>query len=190
MPNYFYRYKTPEAFDDIILKSDGDVPTALLFEGSKNVALHDCEERDLPIFCETLRWLDIYFSGRQPDFTPRYRMENFTPFRKEVSEIMTEIPFGQTMTYGEIAAKIASRHGVAKMSAQAVGGAVGWNPVCIIVPCHRVVGSNGNLTGYGGGMKNKIALLQLEGLDLGKFAVPKNEISLSYPESQALQTHL
>ena len=94
------------------------------------------------------------------------------------------------MTYGEIAAKIAARHGVAKMSAQAVGGAVGWNPVCIIVPCHRVVGSNGNLTGYGGGMKNKIALLQLEGLDLGKFAVPKNEISLSYPESQALQTHL
>ncbi|MBQ1677031.1 MAG: methylated-DNA--[Bacteroidaceae bacterium] len=190
MPNYFYRYKTPEAFDDIILKSDGEVLTALLFEGSKNVALHDCEERDLPIFSETFRWLDIYFGGRKPDFTPRYLMENFTPFRKEVSEIMTEIPFGQTMTYGEIAAKIARRHGVAKMSAQAVGGAVGWNPVCIIVPCHRVVGSNGNLTGYGGGMKNKIALLQLEGLDLGKFAVPKNEISLSYPESQALQTHL
>ena len=180
MPNYFYRYKTPEAFDDIILKSDGEVLTALLFEGSKNVALQDCEERDLPIFRKTFCWLDIYFGGRKPDFTPRYRMENFTPFRKEVSEIMTEIPFGQTMTYGEIAAKIASRHGVAKMSA----------PVCIIVPCHRVVGANGNLTGYGGGMKNKIALLQLEGLDLDKFAVPKNEISLSYPESQVLQTHL
>ena len=190
MPNYFCRYKTPEAFDDIILKSDGEVLTALLFEGSKNVVLQGCEERDLPIFRKTFSWLDIYFSGRQPDFTPHYRIENFTPFRKEVSEIMTEIPFGQTVTYGEIAAKIANRHGVAKMSAQAVGGAVGWNPVCIIVPCHRVVGSNGNLTGYGGGMKNKIALLQLEGLDLGKFAVPKNEISLSYPESQALQTHL
>ena len=89
MPNYFYRYKTPEAFDDIILKSDGEVLTALLFEGSKNIVLQGCEERDLPIFSETFRWLDIYFGGRKPDFTPRYRIENFTPFRKEVSEIMT-----------------------------------------------------------------------------------------------------
>ena len=186
----FRRYKTPGAFDDIILKSDGDVLTALLFDGSKDAVLQGCEECDLPVFDETCRWLDIYFSGKQPDFIPDYRIENLTPFRKEVSEIMTEIPFGQTVSYGEIAARIANRHGVAKMSAQAVGGAVGWNPICIIVPCHRVVGSNGSLTGYGGGMKNKIALLRLEGIDLGRFTVPKNEIILSSSEYQALQTRL
>ena len=166
MPNYFCRYKTPEAFDDIILKSDGEVLTALLFEGSKNVALQDCEERDLPIFCETLRWLDIYFGGRQPDFTPHYRIENFTPFRKEVSEIMTEIPFGQIVTYGEIAAKIAARHGVAKMSAQAVGDAVGHNPISLIIPCHRVLGAGGSLTGYAGGLDKKIRLLQMENIHI------------------------
>ena len=190
MQTYFRRYKTPGAFDDIILKSDGDVLTALLFDGSKDAVLQGCEERDLPVFDETYRWLDIYFSGKQPDFIPDYRIENLTPFRKEVSEIMTEIPFGQTVSYGEIAARIANRHGVAKMSAQAVGGAVGWNPICIIVPCHRVVGSNGSLTGYGGGMKNKIALLRLEGIDLGRFTFPKNEIILSSSEYQALQTRL
>ena len=90
-------------------------------------------------------------------------MENLTPFRKEVSEIMCQIPFGKTVTYGEIAAAIAKKHGIEKMSAQAVGGAVGWNPIGIIVPCHRVVGANGSLTGYGGGLHNKIALLRLEG---------------------------
>ena len=124
----------------------------------------DREEKDLSVFCSTKEWLDIYFSGRQPDFTPAYRIDGLTSFRKEVTDIMQTIPFGKTMTYGEIATLIAQKRGIRKMSAQAVGGAVGWNPLCIIIPCHRVLGADKSLTGYGGGIKNKIALLKLEGI--------------------------
>ena len=160
------QYKTPQGFDDMWMSSDGDVLTGLWFEGSRGPSKHrlDCVERDLPVFRETRRWLDIYFSGHQPDFTPRYRMDNLTPFRREVVDAMRAIPFGTTITYGEIAAALAKKHGIAKMSAQAVGGAVGWNPICIIVPCHRVVGAGNSLTGYGGGITNKARLLSLEGL--------------------------
>ena len=147
------------------MSSDGEVLTGLWFEGSRDRPTHRvaCEERDLPVFRETCRWLDIYFSGRQPDFTPRYRMCGLTPFRSEVVDAMLAIPFGETVTYGDIAAVFAKKRGIAKFSAQAVGGAVGWNPICIIVPCHRVIGAGGDLTGYGGGMRNKIALLRHEG---------------------------
>ena len=160
-----FKYKTPDGFDDLWMSSDGEVLTGLWFEGSRGQSKHrlDCEERDLPVSRETRRWLDIYFSGRQPDFTPRYRMDNLTPFRREVVDAMLEIPFGATTTYGDIAAALAKKHGIAKMSAQAVGGAVGWNPICIIVPCHRVIGANRSLTGYGGGIANKVRLLSLEG---------------------------
>ena len=160
------QYKTPQGFDDLWMSSDGDVLTGLWFEGSRGPSKHrlDCVERDLPVFRETRRWLDIYFSGHQPDFTPRYRMDNLTPFRREVVDAMRAIPFGTTITYGEIAAALAKKHGIAKMSAQAVGGAGGWNPICIIVPCHRVVGAGNSLTGYGGGITNKARLLSLEGL--------------------------
>ena len=96
-------------------------------------------------------------------------MEGLTPFRREVMEILNGIPFGKTLTYGKIADMIAKEHGLPRMSAQAVGGAVGWNPIGIIVPCHRVVGANGDLTGYGGGMKNKIALLRLEGHEMKNY---------------------
>ena len=120
------------------------------------------EEKNLPVFNDVRRWLDIYFSGKEPDFTPDYRIDGMTPFRRDVFEILLKIPFGKTVTYGEIAAEIAKKRNIAKMSAQAVGGAVGWNPVCIIVPCHRVIGADGSLTGYGGGITNKIALLKLE----------------------------
>ena len=99
---------------------------------------------------------------------PEFKIKDLTPFRKEVSDIMLSIPFGKTMTYGEIAALVAQKHGIKKMSAQAVGGAVGWNPLCIIVPCHRVLGADKSLTGYGGGIKNKIALLELEGIEFRK----------------------
>lgn len=116
-----------------------------------------------PILKETSHWLDIYFSGHQPDFNPDYKIENLTPFREEVIEILTKIPFGKTISYGEIASKIAHNRNIPNMSAQAVGNAVGWNPICIIIPCHRVIGSNGNLIGYGGGIQNKEALLRLEG---------------------------
>lgn len=116
-----------------------------------------------PILKETSHWLDIYFSGHQPDFNPDYKIENLTPFREEVIEILTKIPFGKTISYGEIASKIAHNRNIPNMSAQAVGNAVGWNPICIIIPCHRVIGSDGNLIGYGGGIQNKEALLRLEG---------------------------
>ena len=151
-------YHTPEGFDDIILETDDDVLTGLWFVGSRPIETHGRASLRLPI----IRWLDIYFSGHQPDFTPIYRLDNLTPFRKMVLDMVCEIPFGQTRTYGDIAQCIASPH-TKKMSAQAVGGAVGWNPICLIVPCHRVMGANGKLTGYGGGIHNKIALLKLEG---------------------------
>ena len=168
---YKYTYKTPDSFDDMVMNSDGEFLTGLWFINPPNKSKPkiDCKEKDLPIFRETCRWLDIYFSGIQPDFTPRYRIENFTPFKKEVSDIMLTIPFGKTMTYGDIASQIAKAHGIKKMSPRAVGGAVGWNPLCIIVPCHRVIGSNKNITGYGGGIKNKIELLKLEKNDISSF---------------------
>lgn len=115
----------------------------------------------LPVFQTTKRWLDLYFRGEIPDFTPNLRLEG-THFRKAVWEILLSIPYGQTMTYGEIAGKIAEQKGLPRMSAQAVGIAVGHNPISIIVPCHRVVGSDGSLTGYAGGVEKKAALLAIE----------------------------
>ena len=163
---YTRHYATPSGFDDLLMASDGEVLTGLCFCGSRDESrfIGQKEEKDLPVFQTTVRWLDIYFSGQQPDFTPAYRLDGLTPFRREVFGIMEHIPFGQLMTYGEIAQQIAGHRCQGRMSAQAVGGAVGWNPVCIIVPCHRVIGANGNLTGYGGGLHNKIALLRLEGI--------------------------
>ncbi|MBQ9644133.1 MAG: methylated-DNA--[Lachnospiraceae bacterium] len=119
---------------------------------------------DLPVFEQTGRWLDLYFAGKDPGFVPPVRLEG-TAFRKAVWEILQQIPYGQTMTYGQIAEQIASERGIVRMSAQAVGGAVGHNPVSIIVPCHRVLGAGGSLTGYGGGLDRKKALLELEKID-------------------------
>ncbi|MBR1588213.1 MAG: methylated-DNA--[Kiritimatiellae bacterium] len=146
------------------MASDGHVLTGLNFLGSKHCDKHCLagERRNLPAFRETKRWLDVYFSGRQPDFTPPYSMRGITPFRQDVVDEMLKIPFGETVTYGEIARAIAARHNRKTMSARAVGGAVGWNPICLIVPCHRVIGTDGSMTGYGGGLENKIALLALE----------------------------
>ena len=162
-----YRYQTPEGFDNMLMSTDGEVLSGLWFEGSRDADKHisnlveTCRGASLPpIIRDTCQWLDIYFSGCQPDFTPAYRMQDLTPFRKAVLDVVEEIPLGQTMTYGEIAKRLKVN------SAQAVGGAVGWNPICLIVPCHRVMGANGKLTGYGGGLHNKIALLKHEGLCL------------------------
>jgi methylated-DNA-[protein]-cysteine S-methyltransferase len=115
-------------------------------------------EGSLPIFEETAAWLDIYFRGEQPDFTPALRTDALSEFRKRVLDIVREIPYGKTVSYKYIAERIA-----AGLSARAVGGAVGANPISIIIPCHRVIGADGSMTGYGGGLKNKIALLELEG---------------------------
>lgn len=173
-------YKTPKDFSNIIMNSNGEYLTGLWFEGSRDSSKHtiDCEEKELEIFKETERWLDIYFSGKNPDFVPKYKIEKLTPFRKQVIDIMNKIPYGKTITYNDIAKEIANLKGIERMSAQAVGVAVGWNPICIIIPCHRVVGTNGSLTGYGGGIKNKIALLMHEKNDMSKYFVPKRGTAL------------
>lgn len=173
---YLQRYYTPKGFDNLLMCADDEVLTDLWFEGSRkeDCLLETYHETSLPpVLQNTTLWLDIYFSGRQPDFTPKYRIDNLTAFRKLVLDIVLEIPFGHTMTYGDIAKRVArlpQEH--RKMSAQAVGGAVGWNPICLIVPCHRVIGANGNLTGYGGGIHNKIALLEHEGHETNQFSIP------------------
>ena len=161
---YKTTYKTPRGFSDMVMMSDGEVLTGLHFIDSRKATrrCRDCAAHDLPVFREPCRWLDEYFGGREPDFTPPYRIDGLTPFRKDVIDVLLKIPFGQTKTYGDIAAAIAKKRGLKKMSAQAVGGAVGWNPICLVIPCHRVIGANGALVGYGGGIKNKVALLELE----------------------------
>ena len=124
----------------------------------------------LPVFALTKEWLDIYFRGKAPGFTPPLNIKT-TPFRKAVWEILLTIPFGKTMTYGEIADRIARQNGLSRMSAQAVGGAVGHNAISLIIPCHRVVGANGSLTGYAGGIDKKAKLLALEQVDMSSFFV-------------------
>ena len=177
---YKYIYKTKGEFSNIILTSDGEYLTGLWFENSKDSNKHrmDYIEKELEIFKETSNWLDIYFSGKNPNFTPKYKLDNLSSFRKDVIDIMNSIEYGKTITYNDIAKIIAKKYGINRMSPQAVGGAVGSNPICIIIPCHRVVGSNGNLTGYGGGIKNKIALLKSEKVDINKYFMPQKITSL------------
>lgn len=163
---YIYHYHSP--LGGITVSSNGSEITGLWFDGQKyfgDTLPEYYEEKALPVFEETKRWLDIYFSGKAPDFTPPLKMET-TPFRKAVWEILLMIPYGQTMTYGEIADRIAEQKGLTKMSAQAVGGAVGHNSISLIIPCHRVVGTNGSLTGYAGGIEKKERLLAMEQADM------------------------
>ena len=162
--DYNWHYDSP--LGGITLASDGEALTGLWFDGQiyfADTMSEDSKKEELPIFVQTSHWLDSYFSGKEPDFTPRLKM-NTTPFRKAVWEILLTIPFGKTMTYGEIAKLIAQNRGISQMSAQAVGGAVGHNSIALIIPCHRVVGSKGNLTGYAGGLDKKVKLLRLEGV--------------------------
>ena len=161
--NYIYKYISPIGI--ITLSSNGTALTGLWYNGQKNFAQtlsKPYEEKLLPVFEDTIKWLDIYFGGAVPDFTPELYVHS-TPFRKAVYDILLTIPYGQTMTYGEIAEILAQQTGKKKMSAQAVGGAVGHNPISIIIPCHRVVGVDGSLTGYAGGIDRKRFLLELEG---------------------------
>lgn len=121
----------------------------------------------------TTRWLDVYFEGKNPDFLPPLKLQG-TPFQQQVWDILLRIPYGSTTTYGAIAKIIAQQRGLPKMSAQAVGLAVGANPVGIIVPCHRVIGCHNSLTGYAGGLKMKKMLLALEGIDVDAFSIPRH----------------
>lgn len=175
---YTSHYASP--LGDILLAADDAGLTGLWFEGQRYFALYldrAHEEREIPLFATAKQWLDIYFSGKEPDFTPPLHFTG-TAFQNEVWTILCTIPYGQTMTYGEIAKQIAVKRGLPRMSAQAVGGAVGHNEISIIVPCHRVVGANGSLTGYAGGIDKKVKLLELEQADMGRLYIPKRGTAL------------
>ena len=159
-----YTCKYKSSIGDILLATDEIGLIGLWFEGQKYFANTLPDEhipQETEILTETIKWLDMYFSGEEPNFTPPLHPSGST-FRQAVWQILLQIPYGQTITYGEIARKMAEVKNTAHMSAQAVGGAVGHNEISIIIPCHRVVGANGSLTGYAGGMDKKIALLELE----------------------------
>lgn len=175
---YTMQYASP--LGAITLACDETAIIDLWFNGQKyygNVLPGQLKEAEHPLLRDAARWLDVYFSGRAPDFTPPLRYDS-TPFRKQICDIMLTIPYGKTMTYGEIAAEVARQRGLEKMSAQAVGGAVGRNPISLIIPCHRVVGANGSLTGYAGGVGRKVKLLELERVNMSGFFVPKKGTAL------------
>ena len=164
---YTNDYESP--LGKLLLEGDDQGLTGLWFTDGGRYTGPDLKKeatrRETDYFSQTKEWLNIYFSGRDPGFFPKIHLVG-SDFRNRVGEIMCEIPFGKTVTYGWIAERIARERGLKKMSAQAVGGAVGHNPISIIVPCHRVIGSNGSLTGYGGGLMRKEELLKLEGIPL------------------------
>ncbi len=169
---YIAHYPSPLC--GILLAADETGLTGLWFEGAKYFAagLKEArEEKDTPVLGRAKEWLAVYFSGREPDFLPPVHLEG-TPFRLAVWGILKRIPYGKTVTYAEIAREIAGQKGLSHMSAQAVGGAVGHNKISIIVPCHRVVGANGSLTGYAAGIDKKAELLALELADMQSFKIP------------------
>ncbi len=172
-----YTTKYPSPVGTLLLASDGQALTGLWIENQKyygaTLSQDHQEKDDLPVFDEVRKWLDRYFAGEQPSASELPLAPAGSPFRQRVWEIMCRIPYGQTMTYGEIAKEAAAAEGRETMSGQAVGGAVGHNPISIIMPCHRVVGADGSLTGYAGGIDVKRRLLELEGADLSRLYAPK-----------------
>lgn len=175
---YVQHYDSP--LGGILLAADEIGLTGLWFDGQKYFARDlpaEHVEQNTPVLSEAKRWLDIYFTGRKPDFTPPLHPVG-SAFRQAVWEILLQIPYGQTTTYGEIARQLAAKLGLPRMSAQAVGGAVGHNEVSIIIPCHRVVGTSGSLTGYAGGIDKKVKLLELEHTDMTELFVPEKGAAL------------
>ena len=164
---------------DILLAADEVGLIGLWFEGQKYFAntlpVGHCAQTT-PILAEAKRWLDIYFAGKEPDFLPPLHPVG-SSFQQSAWKILLTVPYGQTITYGDIARRLAAQQG-GRVSAQAVGGAVGHNKVSIIIPCHRVVGANGSLTGYAGGIDKKIKLLELEHADMSRLFIPKKGTAL------------
>lgn len=176
--DYTYHYDSP--LGGITLASDGDAIIGLWFDKQKyfaDILSGEFREKQLSVFEDAVHWLDVYFTGKAPNFTPKLQMRT-TEFRKRVWDIMLAIPYGQTMTYGQIADNIAKQKGLEKMSAQAVGAAVAHNSISIIIPCHRVVATNGSLTGYAAGIDKKLKLLTLENADISQFFIPKRGAAL------------
>ena len=175
---YIQQYDSP--LGGILLAADEIGLTGLWFDREKYFADNlpaEHTERETPVLAESKRWLDTYFAGSEPDFLPPLHPIG-SAFRREVWEILLRIPYGQTTTYGAIARELVQKRGLARMSAQAVGGAVGHNEISIIIPCHRVIGASGSLTGYAGGIDKKVRLLELERADMRGFFVPKKGTAL------------
>jgi methylated-DNA-[protein]-cysteine S-methyltransferase len=177
---YFTNYKSP--LGNIILASNEHSIIGLYVGDHKYIddllEKNIIENKNIAILQEGLAWLDDYFAGKQPDISRLSLAPEGGEFRQEVWKLLLEIPYGQVTTYGDIAKEVAKRLGKERMSAQAVGGAVGHNPISIIIPCHRVVGKNGSLTGYGGGIQAKVGLLEHEGVDMTGMFVPKKGTAL------------
>lgn len=167
--NMIYISHYPSLLGDILLASKNNELIGLWFEGQKyylaSINEEMQEKNDEEIFLKTKNWLDRYFKGGQPNIKELSLNPIGSDFRKKVWKILCDIPYGKTITYKEIAEKLAKEKGLKSMSAQAVGGAVGHNPISIIIPCHRVVGTSGNLTGYAGGLDKKEYLLKLEKIE-------------------------
>ncbi|MDR1727056.1 MAG: methylated-DNA--[protein]-cysteine S-methyltransferase [Acidobacteriota bacterium] len=167
---------------DATLASDGKSLTGLWLDNQKyhgGAILGDAVEKDgLTVFDAARDWLARYFAGGRPTPDELPLAPAGGEFRQGVWEILRRIPYGEVVTYGDIAKQMAARTGAAKMSGQAVGGAVGHNPISIVIPCHRVVGASGSLTGYGGGIWRKVKLLELEGVDMAGLFVPAKGTAL------------
>ena len=169
---YTMHYDSP--LGKILLAADEEGMTGVWFEAQKYFAAKlppEHEEGTMPVLGDACRWLDVYFSGREPDFTPKLHLIG-SDFRQAVWALLLQIPYGQTTTYGALAKQLAEKQGRPRMSAQAVGGAVGHNRIAILIPCHRVVGTNGSLTGYAGGIDKKEKLLRMEHVNMERFFVP------------------
>lgn len=168
--------RCPSPLGPLTLAGEKEALTGLWFDGQKYFAAtlpRPFSEKELPVFAAARRWLDLYFSGKDPSFLPPLAPEG-SPFRHAVWDLLLRIPRGGTVTYGELA-KVLSRQLGRKVSAQAVGGAVGHNPLSLMIPCHRVVGADGNLTGYAGGTDKKLYLLRLEGADISRLYLPRRD---------------
>lgn len=175
---FIQHYDSP--LGGILLAADETGLTGLWFDGQKFFARDlpaERVEQNTPTLSEVKRWLDSYFTGKEPDFMPPLHPIG-SAFRRSVWDILLRIPYGQTTTYGEIARQLAEKQGRPRIAAQAVGGAVGHNKISIIIPCHRVVGTNGSLTGYAGGIDKKVKLLEWEHTDMTGLFVPREGTAL------------
>lgn len=175
---YYKKISSPLGM--INLRSDGEALTGLWFADDKHYGDNDIAgavREDIPLFVQVEKWLAEYFAGSEPKTQVPVKISG-TAFQQLVWQLLQNIPYGQLITYAELAQRIAEQQGLQRMSAQAVGGAVGHNPLCIIVPCHRVVGKSGSLTGYAGGIWRKVRLLELEGVDMKRLTVPTKGTAL------------
>ena len=177
---YFTEYKS-NLIGTLTLASDGESIVGCWFENDRYFGYGvdgDMERNDdVPVFAQARSWFDRYFAGACPDPRELPLGARATEFQKRVREAMLDIPYGETTTYGAIAKRIESETGK-RTSARAVGGAVGHNPLCVIAPCHRVVGTNGSLTGFGGGLDAKVKLLEHEHVDMSRFFRPTTGTAL------------